>query len=623
MSDTPKDKVISELVGSMVKDIQKSTSEGNLEVRNTKDILGNVAISVSKSILTHIGIKFSDYILTASSTWFLPYPTNPLGIVYYDSENVDSKFARYLEIQQKTYNIPVIVNNGNITINLNPNDVLKIDEFVWIQSVGKKIKLFSDKLKTHEILSLVNQQENESLSLFDEGNTIQFNLPITTYRHLYQFLFEHNLNNTYYKATYNVTHKVYHLDVTDTPRQIHEHLWIYKYKTREAKISSDTMSGPEIIKFLSDLYVPPEEPVVIDKTATTVKYREYRLVLKEIKPEERKEDRSHRYEYESEDEKEDPKAHKIISTENVEESKDKKTETDIKIHSRRRRNRMRYEDYAYPRDRIIIEKKVEPKFERVFEVNEKTITIHTTLDHLVFATKNNAAKIVTDFVNGRDKYHAHGMQYTCNFLLYGKPGCGKTSFVRAIANLTKKKVISIKLSQIESDEELAKIFDKEDDDSIYLFEEADTIGILRERTKGNTGFNGKLSLGFILELLDGVREPDGRIVILTTNHRLELDTSLRRRFHSIEFTPCTDKMITDLLFKWFGYENYIPPSNRKEVTPSGLQKIAVGLFGETFETIKEVFDEELLIMEDPNVMSSDSSLNDSITNEISNSDTEQ
>jgi chaperone BCS1 len=43
-------------------------------------------------------------------------------------------------------------------------------------------------------------------------------------------------------------------------------------------------------------------------------------------------------------------------------------------------------------------------------------------------------------------------------LLYGIHGGGKTSIIKSIANYTKRHVISIKLSQIKSDNDLMKIF---------------------------------------------------------------------------------------------------------------------------------------------------------------------
>jgi len=38
----------------------------------------------------------------------------------------------------------------------------------------------------------------------------------------------------------------------------------------------------------------------------------------------------------------------------------------------------------------------------------------------------------------------------------------------------------------------------------------------------------KLSLGFILNLLDGVKETPGRIVVITSNHIDEIDSALKR-----------------------------------------------------------------------------------------------
>jgi SpoVK/Ycf46/Vps4 family AAA+-type ATPase len=45
-----------------------------------------------------------------------------------------------------------------------------------------------------------------------------------------------------------------------------------------------------------------------------------------------------------------------------------------------------------------------------------------------------------------------------SFLLYGPPGCGKTSMIKALANATQRSVISVRLSAIKNNEQLLNVF---------------------------------------------------------------------------------------------------------------------------------------------------------------------
>jgi len=62
------------------------------------------------------------------------------------------------------------------------------------------------------------------------------------------------------------------------------------------------------------------------------------------------------------------------------------------------------------------------------------------------------------FMNNKKWYDEKGIPYTLGFLFYGNPGCGKTSTIKAIANITQRHIININFSHIKKKSQLKKLF---------------------------------------------------------------------------------------------------------------------------------------------------------------------
>jgi ATP-dependent 26S proteasome regulatory subunit len=62
------------------------------------------------------------------------------------------------------------------------------------------------------------------------------------------------------------------------------------------------------------------------------------------------------------------------------------------------------------------------------------------------------------FTNNQEWYQERGIPYTLGIMLYGEPGCGKTSMIKAIAKDTNRHVVNIKLRETTTQQQLLNLF---------------------------------------------------------------------------------------------------------------------------------------------------------------------
>ena len=61
-----------------------------------------------------------------------------------------------------------------------------------------------------------------------------------------------------------------------------------------------------------------------------------------------------------------------------------------------------------------------------------------TFTNIFYPEKEDILKRINFFMENNSWYRTQGLPYTMGFLLYGEPGCGKTSTIKAIANHTQR-----------------------------------------------------------------------------------------------------------------------------------------------------------------------------------------
>ncbi|KAK9842389.1 hypothetical protein WJX84_008256 [Apatococcus fuscideae] len=143
-------------------------------------------------------------------------------------------------------------------------------------------------------------------------------------------------------------------------------------------------------------------------------------------------------------------------------------------------------------------------------------------------------------------YTRTGRAHKMGFFLFGPPGCGKTSFVAAVANHLHYDVYDLDLSTVRDNSSLRGLLTQIGDKAVVVVEDIDTVELPDRRSAASTPPEGRmgrdkrgggddegrstLTLGGVLNFADGLRSSSGseRIFIFTTNHPERLDPALIR-----------------------------------------------------------------------------------------------
>lgn len=233
---------------------------------------------------------------------------------------------------------------------------------------------------------------------------------------------------------------------------------------------------------------------------------------------------------------------------------------------------------------------IDKEAEQKMIYHEMPFETSKTFNTMFFEEKNVLMSRIDQFKKDKERYQELGMPYTLGMLFSGKPGTGKTSAIKALAKHSDRHVIRIPVKLIDNSDSLQLVFLSERinnykipmEKRLYVFEEidcsawqkvvlsrhlknvspdtktlesksevsidkelADSLNSLKQLVSGedmdvkkpgsklasprqNTTEKADLTLGDLLDILDGIVEMPGRMIVMTSNHPEKLDEALLR-----------------------------------------------------------------------------------------------
>ena len=105
--------------------------------------------------------------------------------------------------------------------------------------------------------------------------------------------------------------------------------------------------------------------------------------------------------------------------------------------------------------------------------------------NIFFPEKQDLIEKIDFFQKNEKWFTDRGIPYTFGLLLHGDPGCGKTSVIKSIANMTSRHIISVPLKNVKTSSELYSIFfgtkyntlTLDMDKRLYILEDIDCGGL--------------------------------------------------------------------------------------------------------------------------------------------------
>jgi hypothetical protein len=257
-------------------------------------------------------------------------------------------------------------------------------------------------------------------------------------------------------------------------------------------------------------------------------------------------------------------------------------------------------------------------------------TTNRSFQNVFFEERRHVQGRTRFFLEQREWYDKKGIPYTLGFLFHGPPGTGKTSTIKAIAGEGKRHIINVQLNEIKTKTQLQHLFFNDEihvyngattekyiipvSERLYVIEDIDAMGdtvlrrewkkpqdlVMKPKTEEDAWLDRQkeseketLDLSFLLNLLDGTLEANGRILIVTTNFPERIDRALIRpgRIDMIvNFKNCSRVVLQEMVDAFYDREVPLPNDETLECkwTPAEVNQILFRNFEDAETAVSEL-----------------------------------
>lgn len=159
--------------------------------------------------------------------------------------------------------------------------------------------------------------------------------------------------------------------------------------------------------------------------------------------------------------------------------------------------------------------------------NIYTPVVHKSFDDVFIKDKDILINYIEKWKSSKELFLKHGIIFKTGILLYGVPGTGKTTLVRAIATYLSMDINIINIGSYRNSSELESRLSQIRSNTIVLFEDIDCSVTKRDNDNNEVNDN-TINICTLLNFLDGINSPRDVLFIATTNHRDKLDEAIIR-----------------------------------------------------------------------------------------------
>ncbi len=252
------------------------------------------------------------------------------------------------------------------------------------------------------------------------------------------------------------------------------------------------------------------------------------------------------------------------------------------------------------------------------DVGEKTITVRgeknkfkgrcdkRDFNSIFFNQKREILNLIETFKNKEGLYKLPSVKHQMGLLLYGPPGTGKTSIIKSIASKLGIPIKSINLSKSNLSD-----FEQDSSDILIILEDFDEFinteknkksdvskeikDVVNEKMLGfmnpnmpnmpniPNDYNDDLDIQDLMQIMDGICDYPGRVIVATTNHPDDIPKNLIRpgRFDRIIHLGYIDVDSSVEMVKYLFGEDYIVSDEFKtviknnNVSPASLEQACI------------------------------------------------